>query len=241
MTEPRHSTAAQHEIHTSRKVEWAGTIAGWLMRAVFATLRVRYQDRCGILTEKGPAGPVIVMLWHNRIFVGPPAWAATCGRRRRLSVLTSASHDGAAVARAMAVFGLGAVRGSSSRRGAAALVGLRRVLLAGSDVGITPDGPRGPRYQVQAGVVKLAQSVGVPIMPLHVVCPAAWRLRTWDGFVIPRPFSRVTVTYDDVLVVPRRLDDDGLEQWRCRLEQRLCDGVDDLAFQPRRTKHRTTR
>ena len=237
MTVPAPRTAAT-EVRTSRKALWAGALGGQLVRAVCATLRVERHDRCGILTRGGMPAPVIIALWHNRIFVAPAQWHASCGRWRRMAVLTSASHDGAAVARAMAVFGFGSVRGSTSRRGAAALVALRRVLAGGSDVAITPDGPRGPRYVVQPGIIKLAQSSGAPIVPLHATCSAAWRLQTWDGFMIPRPFSRLTVTYDDALVVPRRLADDEPERWRLLLEQRLRAGVDDLAFQPRPRKTR---
>jgi len=138
----------------------------------------------------------------------------------------------------MGVLGFKAVRGSSSRGGAAALIALRRVLRAGGDVAITPDGPVGPRYEVQGGVVKLAQSTGVPVVPLHARCSSAWRLNTWDGFMIPKPFSRVTIVFDEALVVPRKLDEDGFETWRTKIEQVLRDGVDDLDFKPKPKKKR---
>ncbi len=233
MTDSRKSAKRNAEVRTSRKAEWIGVVAGWLMRLNFMTLRVRYDDRCGITAADGMAEPVIVVLWHNRISACVPAWGAKCGRRR-VVVLTSASHDGATVERAVGVFGLGSVRGSSSRRGAAALVGLRRALRDGLDVAITPDGPRGPRYGMQPGIVKLAQSSGAPVVAVHATYGSAWRLRTWDGFVIPKPFSRVTVTFDDALVVPKRLDEDGFEHWRKKLESRLRDEVDDLEFEPKR-------
>src|SRR5690606_9214875 len=118
------------------------------------------------------------------------------GTHRKAVVLASASHDGAALASAMAVFGLGAVRGSSSRRGVAALIALKRALKSGVDVCITPDGPRGPRYGLQPGVVKLAASSGAPIIPIHVRFSSAWRLNTWDRFVLPKPFSRVHMIFD---------------------------------------------
>lgn len=225
-----------NEIRTSRKAERLGATAGWLMRMASSTWRARYIDRCGILERDGKPRPVIVLLWHNRIFAGIPLWRKTCGQWRDTVALTSASHDGAAVASAAAVFGLGAVRGSSSRRGAAALVGLRRALRDGSDVAITPDGPRGPRYVMQPGIVKLAQSSGADIIPIHLRFPSAWRLRTWDGFVIPKPFSRVTMTFDEALVVPRRLADDDFERWRKKLENLLRAGVDDLDFEPKESK-----
>lgn len=221
------------EVRTSRKAEWIGRLAGWLMRAMVGSCRIRVVDRCGVTKPGGLAGPVVIALWHNRIFTVTPVWARMCGPHRRNVVLTSASHDGAALARAMAVFGIGAVRGSSSRRAVAGLIGMRQALRDGSDASVTPDGPRGPRYRLQAGLVKLAQSAGVPVVPIHARFGAAWRLRTWDGMVIPKPFSRVEVTFDEALAVPRGLDEDGFEEWRAALEQRMRAATDDLDFQPK--------
>ena len=127
----------------------------------------------------------------------------------------------------MAVFGLGAVRGSSSRRGVAALIGLKRALIDGHDVCLTPDGPRGPRYQIQAGFVKLAQASGSPVVPVHVRFSSAWRLKSWDRFVIPKPFSRVVVTFAEAIYVPRDLDDAAFEKERLRIESILVNGTDD--------------
>jgi len=235
VTDTRKSPNRDTEVRRSLKTEWAGRIAGWAMRLNFMTLRVKYIDRCGVTEPEGIQGPVIVALWHNRIFACVPAWRKKCGKRRVVA-LTSASHDGAIVERALGVCGIGAVRGSSSRRGAAALVGLRRALRDGTDVAVTPDGPRGPRYVVQPGIVKLAQSGGAPIIAVHATYGSAWRARTWDGFVVPKPFSRVTVTFDEALAVPRRLDDDAFEQWRRTVEARMRDGVDDLDFEPKRKR-----
>lgn len=226
------------EVRTSRKARWIGRGAGWLMRLVGASLRVRVEDRCGVTRAGGIAGPVVYALWHNRIFAIPPVWARCCGSHRRAVVLTSASHDGAAVAHAMAVFGMGAVRGSSSRRAVAGLVGMRQALRAGFDAAVTPDGPRGPRYVLQPGLVKLAQSAGVPVVPIHVRFGCAWRLRTWDGMVVPVPCSRVELTFDEALAVPRGLDEDGFEAWRAALEQRMRVATDDLEFEPKAKRKR---
>lgn len=221
---------------TDRKQERIGWIAGWVMRLWSKTLRVGVEDRSGLTDPGKLEGPAITMLWHNRVFVCAPVWKKLAGKHREVSVLTSPSRDGTILARSMGVLGFKAVRGSSSRGGAAALIALRRVLRAGEDVAITPDGPRGPRYEVQGGVVKLAQSSGVPLVPMHARCSSAWRLSTWDGFVIPKPFSRVTIVFDEALVVPRELDEDGFETWRAKLEQVLRDGVDDLDFKPKKKR-----
>ena len=171
--------------------------------------------------------PGYLHLWHNRFFTVPAAWRKLCGTHRKTVALTSASHDGDMVARAMAVFGLGAVRGSSSRRAVAALVGLKRALTEGFDVCLTPDGPRGPRYQVQPGFIKLAQSTGALVVPIHVRFSAAWRLKTWDRFVIPKPFSRVVVTFAEGIHVARDLDEVAFENKRLAIESILVDGTDD--------------
>ena len=197
------------------------------MKLLAATLRMEIRDHCGI----GPGGampPVIYVLWHNRFFCVPPAWCRVTKGQRKSVALTSASHDGDMVAHAVAVFGLGAVRGSSSRRGVAALVGLKRALQEGLDICVTPDGPRGPRYQVQPGVIKLAESTGAPIVPIHVVFHSAWRLKTWDRFVIPKPFSRVAVTFAEPIHLTRGMNEEAFENERQKLEQLMIQGTDDV-------------
>jgi lysophospholipid acyltransferase (LPLAT)-like uncharacterized protein len=216
------------EIRESRKAKILGTLAGWLMRAWSSTLRFDIEDRCGVILPGNVHTPVIYTLWHNRIFTIPPIWWRTGGNFRQSVVLTSASHDGSMLAHAMKVFGLGAIRGSSSRRGVAALVGMKRALREGLDVCITPDGPRGPRYQFQPGVIKLAESAGVPIVPIHATYSAAWRLKTWDRFVIPKPFSRVKVVFDQLLFVAPGLDAAAFASECDRIEAILLAGADDV-------------
>lgn len=215
------------EIRGDRKSALLGTLAGWSMRLLAATLRLEVRDLCGIGSRDADIPPVIYILWHNRFFVVPPAWNRICYGHRKTVALTSASRDGAMVASAMAVFGLGAVRGSSSRRAVAALVGLKRALMEGLDVCLTPDGPRGPRYRIQPGFIKLAEATGAPIVPIHVRFSNAWRLKTWDRFVIPKPFSRVEVTFSQAITVPRGLDESAFENERLKLETLLVQGTDD--------------
>jgi lysophospholipid acyltransferase (LPLAT)-like uncharacterized protein len=215
------------EVRGSRKNERLGTLAGWLMRGLAATLRMDIRDRCGISNDPVTMEPAIYILWHNRFFVVPPAWNRICLGLRKTVALTSASNDGAMVAAAMKVFGLDSIRGSSSRRGVAALVGLKRALTAGNDICLTPDGPRGPRYQVQPGFLKLAEATGAPIIPIHLRFSNAWRLKTWDRFVIPKPFSRVEITFAEPIHIPRGLDETAFENERQKLETLLIQGTDD--------------
>lgn len=198
------------------------------MRVWSWIVRFELRDVGGIGVVGRQPGPVIYALWHNRFFVVPPAWRRVCGASRKSVVLTSASLDGTVVARAMAVFGLGAVRGSSSRRGVAALVGLKRAIEAGLDVCITPDGPRGPRYELHPGMVKLAAATGAPIVPIHVHFSSAWRFRTWDRFVVPKPFSRVSVVFGEPIRVGEVADAAAFEAERLRVREVMLAGVDDL-------------
>ena len=224
------SDSARIEIRESRKSVWLGRVAGWLMRGWSKLLRYEIEDRCGVCTPGNGVEPVIFALWHNRIFVMPPVWYRSGGNQRKSVVLTSASKDGSILAHAMGVFGIGAVRGSSSRRAVAALIGMKRALKEGLDVSITPDGPRGPRYVFHPGVVKLAESSGAAIVPIHIRFSSAWRLKTWDRFVLPKPFSRVHVVFDDFIRIPKGLDEVAFEAERERVEKILLEGTDDQTF-----------
>ena len=218
----------RHDIRENRQAILLGTLGGWLMRLCSLTLRFQIEDRSGISVPGTHPSPVIYALWHNRFFTVPSAWRKICGKTRKSMVLTSASNDGAMVARAMAVFGFGAVRGSSSRRAVAALVGMKRAIEAGFDVCVTPDGPRGPRYVFQPGLVKIAAATHTPIIPIHVRFASAWRLNTWDRFVIPKPFSRVHVIFDHPQRVSAATDEAAFVVERLHLATLLRNGVDDL-------------
>lgn len=221
------SDSKSTEIRGNRKAEILGTLAGWAMRLWSSTLRFEVYDRCGVTNPQDPLRPVIYTLWHNRIFTIPPIWWRTGGNFRKSVVLASASKDGAILSSAMAVFGIGAIRGSSSRRGVAALIGMKRSLKEGLDICITPDGPRGPRYIFHPGVIKLAESSGAPIVPIHAKYASAWRLKTWDGLVLPKPFSRVTVIFDEIVIIPPKLDEAAFQAQLDRVQAILLAGVAD--------------
>lgn len=213
------------EIRGTMKQRAIGTIAGGLIRVMGWTLRYR-MDGLEQMTGKFAGRPVIFALWHNRIFAMPYT-KPKLSKDREVCVLTSASKDGAILEAAIRSFGLTAVRGSSSRRGAAALVALRRKLASGATVTITPDGPRGPRYKVQPGVVKLAQMSGVPIVVVSVNFARCWRLKSWDRFCIPKPFSKVMVKLEEGVEISKELSDDAFENERVKLELLMNASVKD--------------
>jgi lysophospholipid acyltransferase (LPLAT)-like uncharacterized protein len=177
---------------TSLKARCLGWLLATLMKLYALTWRIRVVNEAGL--SKDTPGAVIWAFWHNRLFPMPVLYSRCLKRMRPTAVLTSPSKDGAILAAVVARFGLESVRGSSNKRAAQALVECRRRLLAGCDLGITPDGPRGPCYQIAPGVIQLARVTKCPVMPVRVEASSKWRLKSWDRFQIPKPFARVTIT-----------------------------------------------
>jgi lysophospholipid acyltransferase (LPLAT)-like uncharacterized protein len=197
-----------------------------LLRLLFSTLRLRVSDPHGFLTNP-PPGPSIYAFWHNRILAITAAFLRVYPPGRRgVLVLTSASKDGMWLGLVSKHLGMGSVRGSSSRRGATAMRELLDRVAAGYDIAITPDGPRGPKYVLGPGLVYLAHKAQLPVLPCHAKFHGAWQLRTWDGFTIPKPFSRVDVTLGPLLRVSSAADDDQLAAEREKIESVLRGGTD---------------
>lgn len=139
-------------------------------------------------------------------------------RGDRIHPLVSKSKDGELIAKVCRSFGIEAVRGSSSRRGAEAVLALRALLDVGDRVGFTPDGPRGPLHSIQPGVLFLAQKTGVPIVPVAYGAKSAWMFGSWDRFIVPKPFNRICMVYGEPLFVNSQ---DDLKQKAEVLKQRL--------------------
>jgi lysophospholipid acyltransferase (LPLAT)-like uncharacterized protein len=198
-----------------------------ILRLLFLTLRLDFEDRTGF-TKNVLKSPVIMCFWHNRILGITLAFLRHYpGRTRKgVNVLTSASRDGEILAQLVGQFGMEAVRGSSSRRGSRALRELIDLTEDGCDIAITPDGPRGPRYLFGPGAISLAQLTATPIAPVHARFSRCLRMKTWDGFIIPLPFSKVSVTVDDPIQVPRELSDEEFEAARLRVESLLRNEAD---------------
>lgn len=196
-----------------------GKVASVFLYVVTMTMRVKLHDHCGFLTKR-PDHSIIHAIWHNSIFSWPYAYL-TRWPERSGAALTSASKDGEIVAGALEYFGISAVRGSNSRRGVAALIELKKWLNNGYDIAITPDGPRGPVEKLQPGIVILAQKSGAVIMPYRIEYQKAWRLKTWDRFQIPKPFSRADVHMGPYITVPKDLTEEEFEAERLKIEKAL--------------------
>jgi len=192
------------------------------LRLLFLTLRLRVDDRIG-LGSGLPEGPVILCFWHNRILGITQVFLQRYPHRLRpgVTVLTSPSRDGELLARCMDGFGMGSVRGSSSRRGSQAMRELVKLVETGRDVAITPDGPRGPCYQFGPGAIFLSQVTGAPLVPMQARFSRCIRLKTWDGFIIPLPFSTVSITVHEMIPVPREPTTAEFQTIRTQIESLL--------------------
>jgi lysophospholipid acyltransferase (LPLAT)-like uncharacterized protein len=160
--------------------------------------------------------PVAFALWHNRLFITPEI-VRYFRPHRPMHALVSASRDGAWLEAFFNGLGMRTVRGSSNRLGREAAAALVGVLRSGDDVGITPDGPRGPAYVIKPGALIVARRAQVPVMLFGAEFLCAWRLRSWDGFYLPLPWSRVRLWCEQVL--PEELDE--RDQAAAALEARL--------------------
>lgn len=206
---------------------WTYAVAGFLgaalLRGLRATWRVRETPRDFVRARRaargGPPGTIYVQ-WHSRILL-----SASTQSRRGLHVLVSRHGDGEYIARAIERLGFTTIRGSTTRGGAAALLELVRTLESGGDVAMTPDGPKGPRFQVQQGCVVAAMKARAPIVPVAFECSRAKRLRSWDRFLVPWPLVKVAIVAGDPIEVPADLDESGLDAWRAKVQSALLDAT----------------
>lgn len=183
-------------VNGPRPLGWlqrGASVAGpLLLRALSATWRVRLVNDAPWRRLLADNLPFVFSLWHGELL---PLVAVHRGDGIR--VLISEHGDGEVIARIVQRFGLETVRGSSSRGAARALLALCESLRGGAAVAVTPDGPRGPAHSYAPGGLIAANRTGAPVIAIAVEPSSAWRLRSWDSFMIPRPFARVTVAYSD--------------------------------------------
>ena len=204
------------------QAEFGGFLLALVLRLLYWS--IRWQKHPLLLPDAAPIkGPRIYVFWHNRQVMMPCLCrtAIRHGKMRDVVSLSSAHRDGRIVARATAYMGLESVSGSSTRGGVEALVKLIRLIHAGKNLAITPDGPRGPVYKVKLGVLKAAQRGGAPIFPCAYAVSSFWRLKSWDGLIIPKPFSRGVAVVGDALEIPPNISEEELLKFAERLERRL--------------------
>jgi lysophospholipid acyltransferase (LPLAT)-like uncharacterized protein len=179
-----------------RRARWLVPIGTWFLRLLAMTWRIRVVNpEAGSFGRREPRSRVF-LLWHGELL--PLLWQH---RREKIAVLISSHRDGEIVARVAEALGFRTIRGSTSRGAARALMGLVRELEEGAEVAVTPDGPRGPAHVFAGGALVAAQRTGVPMVLIRAHAERAWRLRSWDRFLIPKPFARVSIAYADPVFV----------------------------------------
>lgn len=201
------------------RARWLIAIGFWLLRIWERTLRYEVDDRAGLL-GKPASESGIGAVWHNRLLIMPLVLKRFFPHRQG-AALISASRDGGWIAALVQRIGFDVVRGSSSRQGAIAMLQLSDVLAGGRDVVITPDGPRGPVYVLGPGIVLLAQKSGAVVFPLNLEYSSCWRVKSWDRFILPRPFSKVRVILGPPHKVAATSSEQEFEMERLRLQNAM--------------------
>lgn len=221
---PKRSTSGVIIPHRPRwRQRVAALLIYGLVRCVAGTLRYRLNDASGLFAD-APRERFIFAIWHNRLALSLMIYRRYVLRRaaeRRLAAMVSASRDGGLLTRVLELFNVQPVRGSSSRRGPQALREIVSLAEAGYDLAITPDGPRGPGYQVQDGVISTAQLTGLAIVPVSYFLDRKLRAKSWDRFQVPLPFARCDIFVGKPIHVPRDASDADREALRKELEQAL--------------------
>ena len=179
-------------------------------------ITIRIDDEPKGFTEKTRNLQVVYAFWHCMMLV--PAYV---GRSWRIQVLISQHSDGEYIAQVIKWMGFGVVRGSTTRGGMRAAKAMVDKARQGFPLGITPDGPRGPRFVVQPGSIFLSQKTGLPIIPVVVGLSRYWELPSWDRFRVPKPFSRALLMYGDPIHVPPKLTEEEMEHYRLLLENTM--------------------
>lgn len=201
---------------TEWKFRSAGFLGQGLLASLFTTTRVVREGYEPIAAMRAAGERVIFTFWHGVLL--PLAYYH---QREGIVVLVSEHADGEYITRVLERYGYDTARGSSTRGGTRGLRGLLKAARDGHDLGITPDGPKGPPRVFKPGAVVAAQLTGLPIVPVAVGASAAWHFRSWDAFMVPKPLSRIRIRYGDPVHVPRSLPEHEVEALAARLGDTL--------------------
>jgi lysophospholipid acyltransferase (LPLAT)-like uncharacterized protein len=191
-------------------------VAFFLIKFLQWTMRIEELNGERIRAIWARGENIIGAFWHGRLLMTPLVYGGP-----GLKILISRHRDGELITRTVRHFGLETVRGSSTRGGIAGMKGLARALQQGYDVVIAPDGPRGPRFKVQPGIIQLARITGFPIFPLTFSAFPRKVLRSWDRFIIPYPFSRGVFVWGEPISIDRSATEQEIQTKTLLLEKRL--------------------
>jgi len=183
-----------------------------LIKIYGATWRVRWDGLENLAKARETGNKVLFCSWHSRLL-----GLCYSHRNRNIGIMVSKSFDGEWITRIVTKLGYRAFRGSASRNGGAALVGMLKDVDCG-DLALTVDGPRGPAQKAKPGAVSLAAHSGLPIVPITYLPSSAWQLKSWDRFILPKPFSTITIRYGEPIMVAANAD---IEQYAIMLENSI--------------------
>jgi lysophospholipid acyltransferase (LPLAT)-like uncharacterized protein len=216
VADPAGETASRFTLMQRIQLTLVSWIVPVVLRLIGCTLRETTTFEEGSIRSLDEIYPGIYPFWHRCVL--PAAWLY---RNRRLAVMTSQSLDGEFIARVISRLGFVPVRGSSTRGGQRALLEMNQLLGQGHAAAFTIDGPRGPRNVAKKGPVLLARISGVPIVAFYVAVERAWVLNTWDGLMIPKPFSRIHVQAARKIFVPADADDAAMDRYHAEMQAAL--------------------
>lgn len=194
----------------------AGYLGRGLLGAYFPLLRCRREGTEHFLRFRREGKPVIFVFWHGQLLP-----LVHYHRNEGIVVLVSEHADGEYIAQVIHRHGFGTARGSSTRGGVKGLKGILRAAGEGRDLAFTPDGPRGPRHEFKWGALVTAQLTGLPVIPIGVGADRAWYLKSWDRFMIPKPFSQLRIRYGAPRWVPRHAGEEKLRDVARDVEEEL--------------------
>jgi lysophospholipid acyltransferase (LPLAT)-like uncharacterized protein len=201
------------------KIGLISRLGYWVIRLIGRTLRWEARDWQYLEAVHAADKRLILAFWHGRIFM-----ATYYFRRRGIVVMISQNRDGEYIAQVIERFGYGVARGSSTRGSLQATVEILRALKAKRDVGFAMDGPRGPRYVAKPGAAFVASKSGNPVVPFSISVERKWVMRSWDHFVVPKPFSKALVSIGSPVYIP----EDATEEDMRLAERQIQDSLDNL-------------
>lgn len=225
----------------------APLFGAWFLRLIYFTCKKEFKGKP--VDERGS----IVVFWHGRLammsFVYNKFWRLADGRLKKAKVIISDHKDGEFIVRVISHFGIGTIRGSSSKGGARAVALALKELKSGTDVIITPDGPRGPRHSVAAGAGLLALKTKAPFYVLNYEASSYWQFSSWDAMILPKPFSKITFSLKKIELTSdesgvrreimnalwRSSEDDGGDSV-ARLKEQYCTRLNSWANSLRKRK-----
>ncbi len=205
---------------SSKRIKfWLATRLGWLVLIALGKLtRIQFGGREHFERLRRDKQPFIYCVWHGKILIPIflHRYEGICG-------MVSEHSDGEMIAQTLQRLGYSTVRGSSTRGGKRAMLGMIRTLRNGGVGAIMPDGPRGPRHEFKAGMIAIAQKSQAAILPFTFASSRVWRLKSWDRFTIPKPFSKTLALYGEPIFIPAEIDDAEFEATRQSVEQRMLE------------------